>query len=273
MPPILHRVAAAYVDWHALGHEVADACGARFVRSPATPNIYDANFVSLVTAAEAELAAVFREMERRFTGLRHRHAISGPATPQAFLARLALEGYRPDPTLQLVLAGELSGAKPAPVGMRRVESDADWATYAAFRRLDMDEGRARAGEPAHPPEVSEQMTAALRAKSPQVRFWFATVEGREAGCFSSWVSPDGLGLVENLFTHPELRRRGVARTLIHHCVDACREDGADDVLIGADPSDTPMQLYAAMGFRPTCLTWSWVKAPVPAHGGEGAGVP
>jgi GNAT superfamily N-acetyltransferase len=262
MDSLQGRIASAFVGWHALGHEVADAFGARFVRSPSTPRIYDANFVSLVSAGESEVDAIFDEAERRFAGLAHRHAVTGPATPQAFLARLALERYRPDPTLQLVLSGALLGPEPGPFTIRPVDTDADWTTCAAFRRLDMDEGRARAGDPPHPPVVSEEMTAALRAKSPAVHFCFAAVEGRDVACFSSWVGPDALGLVENLFTHPDYRRRGIARALIHHCVAACREAGAREVLIGADPSDTPMQLYAAMGFRPTCLTWSWVKAPV-----------
>lgn len=37
--------------------------------------------------------------------------------------------------------------------------------------------------------------------------------------------------------------------------------GADQVLIGAYPDDTPKNAYAAMGFESTCLTWGWLKLP------------
>jgi predicted GNAT family acetyltransferase len=66
-----------------------------------------------------------------------------------------------------------------------------------------------------------------------------------------------MGQVENLFTHPDDRHRGLATALIVRCVNDCRERGAGPVLIVADPADTPMRMYAAMGFRPVALTRAW----------------
>jgi GNAT superfamily N-acetyltransferase len=66
-------------------------------------------------------------------------------------------------------------------------------------------------------------------------------------------------MVEDLFTLPRYRNRGIARALIHHCVDDARARGAENVLIGARPDDTPKNIYAAMGFEPTCLTRNWLK--------------
>ena len=71
-------------------------------------------------------------------------------------------------------------------------------------------------------------------------------------------------MVEDLFTRPSHRNRGIARALIHHCVADARARGAVDVLIGAIYDDTPKNAYAAMGFESTCLTWEWLKAPNPS---------
>ena len=59
-------------------------------------------------------------------------------------------------------------------------------------------------------------------------------------------------MVEDLFTLPSHRNRGIARSLIHHCVDDALARGAVDVLIGALHDDTPKNAYAAMGFETTC---------------------
>ena len=65
---------------------------------------------------------------------------------------------------------------------------------------------------------------------------------------------------------PGFRGQGVARALIQHCVADARARGARDELIGSDPNDTPKQLYAAMGFEPTCLTRGWLRSDVSAGG-------
>jgi len=40
-----------------------------------------------------------------------------------------------------------------------------------------------------------------------------------------------------------------------------RARGAREVLIGADPTDAPRDFYAALGFRPACLTWGFLWTP------------
>ena len=57
-----------------------------------------------------------------------------------------------------------------------------------------------------------------------------------------------------LFEKLDNLRRGIATALIAHAVGDARNRGAGPVLIGADPDDTPKHMYAAMGFRPFCLT-------------------
>ncbi len=77
--------------------------------------------------------------------------------------------------------------------------------------------------------------------------------------FNSWAGVDGVGQVEDLFTHPDFRHRGLATALIHHCVAECRRGGAGPVIIVAEPTDTPKQMYAAMGFRPAAIATHYLK--------------
>ena len=65
--------------------------------------------------------------------------------------------------------------------------------------------------------------------------------------------------MEDLFTVPAFRRRGVATALIAHAVGDARDRGAGPVLIGADPDDSPKHMYAAMGFRPLCVLRSYTR--------------
>ena len=48
-----------------------------------------------------------------------------------------------------------------------------------------------------------------------VRHWLAYAEGTPTGYLSSWVAPNGVGYLEDLFTHPDYRHRGLATALTH----------------------------------------------------------
>jgi GNAT superfamily N-acetyltransferase len=98
------------------------------------------------------------------------------------------------------------------------------------------------------------MVATKRIKAPALRFWLARAGEADCAFLSSWPGANGVGKVEDLFTHPDFRHRGIASALIVHCIRDVRERGAGPVLIGALPNDTPMRMYSAMGFRPFCVT-------------------
>jgi GNAT superfamily N-acetyltransferase len=101
--------------------------------------------------------------------------------------------------------------------------------------------------------------AAKRVKAPDLRFWLARVDDTDAAFFSSWPGPEGVGIVEDLFTRPEFRRRGIATALIAHSVADARERGAGPVAISARVNDSPKYMYAALGFRPSCISRSYLK--------------
>jgi len=65
--------------------------------------------------------------------------------------------------------------------------------------------------------------------------------------------------VEDLFTLPECRNKGVAAALIRQAVGDCRARGAGPVVIAADPNDTPKHFYSRIGFRPVAVSSHYWK--------------
>jgi GNAT superfamily N-acetyltransferase len=67
------------------------------------------------------------------------------------------------------------------------------------------------------------------------------------------LTPGGIGPhVESVWTHPDHRRRGIASALVSRLVELERNRGSRDVYVWViEPNPAAMQLYLALGFRPT----------------------
>lgn len=251
-----------------LGNETRGLPGATLVRNDEIARVYDANCVTRVRADSAvEVESLLASVEAELSALTHRTYKLDPLTPTAVEARLVLDGYEPDPELQMVLQGELTvpaGPGSGPVAaIRPVVDDRDWASLRRLIRLDHLEEAERAGRPPIAAEVTDQIVRQKRAKAPAVQFFLAGVGGEDVGFFSSWPGRDGLGKVEDLFTRPDQRNRGIATALVTHCVADARNRGADAVLIGAAAADTPRLLYARLGFDPVLVYTSYSQVSSP----------
>ncbi len=256
---LTRRVFAAYSDYLALGNRVRELDGMRVVSNPNAPSVHDANFAVRVRAQTPEqIDAVLRAADTEFAGLRHRRYMLDADTPEAFVARLVLDDYSPKAELQGLLEGELR-ARPRKLDIRPVECDADWDVVRKLTKLDQAESAAREGRSPYTEEVSRGLLNCRRAKAPSVRTWLARERDTDCAYFSSWPGNDGVGKVEDLYTLPEFRHRGIATALIAHCVDDARARGAGPVIIGSAPDDTPKHMYAALGFRPFAVQRAYLK--------------
>jgi GNAT superfamily N-acetyltransferase len=258
---LLVRVFETLEGYYGLGSDVQDEHLARFVKNPKAPRVYDANHVSRVRAGTSgDVDFLFTRADEVFAGLGHRTFRIDPWTSPMFLARLLLEGYESEEELQLLLEEdlELPGDPPA-IDIRLVESDEDWAVLHKLTRLDHEEEAQRESRRVWDEDITAQMVATKRVKTPALRFWLARADDTDCAFFSSWPGSNGVGKVEDLFTHPDFRGRGIGTALIAHCLHNARERGAGPVLIGAVPADTPKHMYAAMGFHPYCVTRSFRK--------------
>jgi ribosomal protein S18 acetylase RimI-like enzyme len=252
---------AVEVNWRnlALGHNVFDADGATFVRSVALRGIYDANFVFRIRASQPhDIERLLARAVREYAHATRLTFRVDPSTPAQFEARLALDGYEREEALVMLLDGQLRRAT-RDFDIRPIEDEAAWRAYTELKCVDWSEHAAcRSRDP-------EDMTTAFglassnRLKCPPVRYVLAYEDGRAIGYCNAWEGPDGVGQVEDLFVHPKYRRRGIATALIHECVASARRRGAGPVVIVADPTDTPKQAYAALGWQPLAIVRQYGK--------------
>jgi GNAT superfamily N-acetyltransferase len=232
-PDLLRRVCDAVRGLRSKGGEVVETRLVTVVRGPARPDVWDANHALAVSArTREEIEEVFSTCDALLPATaRHRQFHCDALTPEAFVAYLEFAGFEARASVQMVLLEALDAAERE----RR-------APYAA--------------------SVSLGLARLRRAAAPEVRTWITRREGEDCGTFASWPGRDGVGVVEWLLTHPRHRRRGVATALVAHAVDDARARGAGPVVIGPDagPYDVPRRLYAALGFRPLCVTRSYTRS-------------
>jgi GNAT superfamily N-acetyltransferase len=254
----LHETVHGYL---ALGNEVIEGPLVSFVRNVEAATIYDANFAAKVRArSPKDIDAVLARCEDVLGASGHRQFMIDPDTPPQVEARLALEGYERNDELDLVLDGELRApASSDGITLRPVVSAEDWSSFGRLVRANHEEQNAR-GDRAHlSEEVTLQMVLTKQLKDPMVVTFLATVKREDCGYFSCWPGTNGLAKVEDLFTRPDHRHRGVGTALIHRCVDEARSRGAKEVSISAAVDDTPKDMYAAMGFRPVSVLRFWLR--------------
>jgi GNAT superfamily N-acetyltransferase len=263
---VIERAVETLHGYLELGNDVVDGPHARYVRCPPCPTVYDANCVTRIRArTDDDIAALAAETDGHFGALPFRSFRLDPFTPPGVEARLALDGTEGDDVIELLLEGPLR-AEPRRHDIRPVADEDDWRSLGQLMRMDHEETNARHGRDCWPPDVTDQMVIQKRRKAPHVQFFLARLDGDDVGFFSAWPGAEGTGVgkVEDLFTAPTARHRGVATALIAHAVADARHRGARDVLIGADPADTPKRMYADLGFRPLLLGRSLLVRVAPA---------
>ena len=227
------------------------------MRDRRLPDIWEANRITTVTAASDEaIERVLARAEREYAGFGHRRFDLDFTTPPAFEARLVLEGYRAREFLVMVLEGDWRG-RAAAADIRRCAEPSAWAAFDALKRDDWRESARRLGLPEG--RVGGQMVDGHRRRCPPARYWLAWIDGEPRGFLSSWEGPDGVGQVEDLYVHPDVRGRGLAAALIRHGVEDCRCTGAGSIVIVAVADDTPRLAYARMGFRPVAVTRAYLR--------------
>ncbi len=260
---LLERAVDSLHGYFELGNDRRPAATATLVASPECPRVYDANCATRVAAeTTADIDHLLAEADVAYSALGHRCFKVDPLTPPPFVARLVVEGYQPTVELQSLLETSVD-ARAHPVEIHPVADDADWFSLAKLMRMDHLESARKRWVECWPQAVTDQMVEQKKRKAPGVQFFLARVDGKDCAFFSSWPGVNGIGKVEDLFTVPSSRHRGIATALMVHAVADARRRGAEAVLIGADVNDTPKLMYYRMGFRPLLLYSSYTRTLTP----------
>jgi GNAT superfamily N-acetyltransferase len=252
-------IAEAYRWQRRLGNANVAAARCHIVANPAFPEVWEANHADEVTAeTETEIDAVFAAMEAHLAHTKCRIVHTDGFTSDAFLARLALHGFEEKfVVIQMALQGEVAH-RGGPIELAPVTDEADWNALLKLVLADHAEGR-RTGGMILPPEFSAEMVASYRAKSAAFHFHLAVSDGIPVAFGAYAIAPGGVGIIDELFTLPSVRRQGFATGIIAEFADRLRAAGCETIFIGALVNETAKHLYAKLGFRPVGLARTWVK--------------
>ena len=230
------------------------------IQDATKPQVWSANKVCNITASTtAEIATMMAELDAVFADLPYRNFDLTPLTPPTCAAHLLLHDYHEQSViLQMLLTDELNCRLDTPnPKLRPVHSDADWQALHQLVSIDHAEGARTSGALAE--SVTKGIVAGYKATAPACQFFLAQVDDETCAYGSATVGPNAMGMVEDLFTLPTYRGRGLASSLIKHCVEYCRERGATDILIGSHATEPPKHLYNRLGFKPTFLVRQVMK--------------
>ena len=251
--PDAARVATARRWFRQLGYLPIEAAGITAVVTPAHPDTWDANWVQAGQAATS--AAVVAALHRHHpTGWQT--VVTDALTPPGVEAALALADFREAVTLvEMATAVLMPPPALAPMTLLPVD-EPEWPRFAALIDADHREGK-RTGE--HSEAVAAGLTEGMRRRHGACDYWLLVEDGIDAGYGMTAVCPNGLGLIENLFTVPERRGRGLMSAFIVASAARLKAAGCDALFLDAHVRDTPKRLYARLGFKPVALTRTWVR--------------
>ncbi|GAB3768987.1 GNAT family N-acetyltransferase [Microlunatus parietis] len=246
-----------------LGSEATRLGTATAVRSSVAPALGLANY--LYDLRPTTVADLDRDLADWQPGENARVVVE-PDTPAWVEAELLLRGWELEQEYRLVLpAGTPPAGSARPVEVQRAaELDPNWSARGALFRLDHLEEDARHGDTARPQEATDAIVAHRRRLEQHAMYLGVEQDGELAGFLCCWRTPEGRGVIEDVFVQSRHRRTGLASALVHGAVGLLRDQGCGDVTLAAEVGDTPVHLYRRLGFRPSQVVRSY-PAPRPTR--------
>lgn len=246
-------VAVARRWYRALGYDALETGGVTVVATPAHPDTWEANWAQAGPATDA--AALFSALETHHPAGWQVVVVDALTLP-GVEAALALADFRVESTLIEMVAERIAMSTAAPAfAVERVDA-AQWDRFVRLVEIDQREGK-RTGE--YDEAVGIGLIDGMRRRLALCDYWLLVEEGVDAGYGMTVACPNGLGLIESLFTLPDRRGRGLMSAFIAEAVRRLRAAGCGAVFLDAHAHDTPKHLYARLGFAPVAVTRTWAR--------------
>jgi GNAT superfamily N-acetyltransferase len=229
------------------GSQVEDRGEYLVIRTPRNPTYWWGNFLLLSPPKPGQAASWVAAFAAEFPAARH-VAIGIDVTE---ISPVDIGEYV-DQDLRLerssVLTAQELAEPPRPnrqAAYRELSGDDDWRRSAELTAA------VNAGEPGSDPEFLHARVAAERALAEAGHgCWFgAFADGDLVAQLGLITDGSGVARYQNVETHPDWRRRGLAGTLVwqagRHGLDAL---GASTLVIVADPLAEAIRVYRTLGF-------------------------
>jgi ribosomal protein S18 acetylase RimI-like enzyme len=235
------------------GSEIDDRGTHIVVRTPDNPGFRWGNFYLLAHPPGAdEVDDVIAAYDADFAESSHRaFGIDGTESYGAALDPLVGVGLEPDTSTVMTATSVHPPPRPNAEGVyRRLASDDDWAQRVEVS-IAVDGGE---NDPEGYLAFITRRTQAERrlAEAGHGAWWGAFLDGRLASLMGLVDAGGGLARYQSVETHPELRGRGLAGTLVHRVATyGFDELGARTLVMVADPEYSAIRIYRSVGFDGT----------------------
>ncbi len=233
------------------GSELEDRGDHLVVRTPHNPAFWWGNFLLLTRPPEAADTDVWLDrFATEFPEARHRaFGVDGTDGDLADLAGFADRGMSVEASTVMTATSVQPPARPnREAEYRRLVSDDDWAQSVQLRIACDD-----SDEPGHEEFVNRRAATDRALSEAGHGGWSgAFLDGRLVSQMGLFAASPGLARFQSVETHPEMRGRGFAGTLVHHTSTyGFSELGATTLVMVADPEYLAIRVYRSVGFAAT----------------------
>ena len=249
---IFHRVSAEVIE--------RDDCVA--VRTPGHEGFYWGNCLMIPeTPVDADLAHWLRRFDEEVAagrpGVRHvAIAVNSEPPPDGALPGWMAAGFDIIETATMRLAPGQLGEPPlpnaAPLTLRPIDFATEIERFVALQVTDTE---------GYEPEGYRRfcighLQRMARLHAMGLGQWFGLFCGDTLVADCGLLRDGRLGRFRNVLTHPDWRRRGLCRTLVHGvCCWGFEHWGLDELLMCADPDDIAIGIYESLGFERFDREW------------------
>jgi ribosomal protein S18 acetylase RimI-like enzyme len=247
---MLRRLAGASID---------DRGDHLVVRTPDNPTFYWGNFLLIEPPRPGSSAHWLDVFAREFPDAQHvAIGVDGVDGVPGDVSELLAAGLVLETSVVLTAQQLRPTAVPAGVEVRPLVSDDDWQQMVDVR-LEIDEDQ----PPGHREFVERKAREAQRLMlAGHGEYFGALVDGVVRASLGVVTDGHGLARYQSVETHPDHRRKGLARAMLGAAAEtALTRLRARTLVIVADPDYVAIDLYRGLGFAETERQVQLQRAP------------
>lgn len=174
-------------------------------------------------------------------GLGHRLIeVLDPALDESLAPGLQKLGYQRNPVVVMV-ANQIPERQPIPVEV---------VELSLQERIEVVRSEWKLEQPEWSDDVIDQLAHRIETMLDVSQVTSLGTRGPDGRVTSraDLYQRDGAAQIEEVMTHPDFRRQGLATTIVLHAVERARADGDELIFLLADAEDWPRHLYRRLGF-------------------------